>query len=315
LREAAHLTCNNGKSSSLLARTGCLNGGVQSQNIGLECYPFLSRQVRALELEFRQVLLERNGRGVTLTEPGRRLLEHSRSILAQVDRVQSDMEDGRGEATGRLVVALPPSVSSVLTAPLVRRFRERFPKATLCILEGLSAYSLERLTIGRADCAVVYTNATSATVELSPVLSEQLYLVSTGPAARSAGDVLIGEPVSLTQVAQHQLVMPSRPHSIRLLLEGAMAQASLKPNIALEIESIPAILNLVRDEHLHAVLSLKAVQSGGQQQDFYVRPIADPPLQTTIWIATSAQRPSGPLLEQAIPLLRQTLCDLRDTRL
>ncbi|WP_242681774.1 LysR substrate-binding domain-containing protein, partial [Paraburkholderia hospita] len=98
------------------------------------------------------------------------------------------------EATGRLVVALPPSVSSVLTAPLVRRFRERFPKATLCILEGLSAYSLEWLTIGRADCAVVYTNATSATVELSPVLSEQLYLVSTGPAARSAGDVLIGEP-------------------------------------------------------------------------------------------------------------------------
>ena len=34
---------------------------------------------------------------------------------------------GRGEATGRLVVALPPSVSSVVTSPLVRRFRERLP--------------------------------------------------------------------------------------------------------------------------------------------------------------------------------------------
>jgi LysR family nitrogen assimilation transcriptional regulator len=192
----------------------------------------------------------------------------------------------------------------------VRRFRERFPKATLCILEGLSAYTLEWLAIGRADCAVVYTNETSSTIELSPVLSEQLYLVSTCPAPLSSGDVLIGEPISLTELTQYQLVMPSRPHSIRLLLEGAMAQASLKPRIALEIESIPAILNLVRDAQLHAVLSLKAVQTGGQQQEFYVRPIADPPLQTTIWIATSAQRPAGPLLEQAIPLLRQTLCDM-----
>ncbi|MEM5370804.1 LysR substrate-binding domain-containing protein [Paraburkholderia azotifigens] len=97
------------------------------------------------------------------------------------------------------------------------------------------------------------------------------------------------EPVSLTQVAQHQLVMPSRPHSIRLLLEGAMAQASLKPNIALEIESIPAILDLVRDQHLHAVLSLKAVQSGRQRQDFYVRPIADPFART----GDSAAPPDG----------------------
>ncbi len=277
--------------------------------------PVLSRQVRALELEFRQVLLERNGRGVTLTEPGRRLLEHSRSILSQVQRVHSDMEDERGEATGRLVVALPPSVSSVMTAPLVRRFRERFPKATLCILEGLSAYALEWLTMGRADCAIVYTNSTSPSVELSPVLSEQLYLVSSRSVPLSSEDLLAGKPVSLAEVAQKQLVMPSRPHSIRLLLEAAMAQASLKPCIVLEIESIPAILNLVHDEELHAVLSMKAVHSDGQQQEFLVRPIEDPPLHTTLWIATSAQRPRGPLLELAIPVLRQLLCDLWRTRL
>jgi LysR family nitrogen assimilation transcriptional regulator len=272
--------------------------------------PVLSRQVRALEVEFRQVLLERNGRGVTVTEPGRRLLDHGRSILAQVERVQADMEDGRGEATGRLVVALPPSVSSVLTAPLVRRFRERFPKATPCILESLSAYSLEWLAIGRADCAVVYTNATSPSIELSPVLSEQLYLVSAGPETQSSGELPEGEPITLAEVAHVQLVMPSRPHSIRLLLEGAMAQASLKPQIALEIESIPAILNLVRDENLHAVLSTKAVFSGGVPSAFQVRPIVDPPLQTTLWIATSAQRPRGPLLEQAIPLIHRALCEL-----
>ncbi|TAM53279.1 MAG: LysR family transcriptional regulator [Paraburkholderia sp.] len=271
--------------------------------------PVLSRQVRALEVEFRQVLLERNGRGVTLTEAGRRFLEHGRSVLAQIERAQLDMEQGRGALTGRIVVALPPSVSLTLTTALVRAFRDRFPKATLCVLEGLSSYVLEWLTISRADCAVVYTVPTSSAVELAPVLTEQLYLVSR----RTDHTATNGDPgsgaISLAEVAQHSLVMPSRPHSIRMLLEATMAQASLKPRIAVEVESIQAILALVRDEGVHAVLSLKAVHSSGRAQEFEVRPIRQPSLETTLWVATSAQRPRGPLLNQTLPLLKDLLLE------
>jgi LysR family nitrogen assimilation transcriptional regulator len=57
--------------------------------------PVLSRQVRALEIEFRQALLERNGRGVTLTEAGKRFLEHGRGVLSQIERAH-------GGRSGRL---------------------------------------------------------------------------------------------------------------------------------------------------------------------------------------------------------------------
>jgi LysR family transcriptional regulator, nitrogen assimilation regulatory protein len=242
-----------------------------------------------------------------LTEAGKRFLEHGRGVLAQIDRAHLDMEEGRGASTGRLVVALPPSVSLTLTAPLVRAFRERFPKATLCVLEGLSTYVLEWLTIGRVDCAVVYTVPTSSGVELAPVLNEQLYLVSGRGAGASSTHACVSDEISLAEVAEHNLVMPSRPHSIRMLLEATMAQASLKPRITLEIESIPAILSLVRDEGVHAILSLKAVRSSGLENDFHVRPIRQPTLETTLWIATSAQRPRGPLLNQAVPMLQSLL--------
>jgi len=271
--------------------------------------PVLSRQVRALEVEFRQTLLERNGRGVTLTEAGKRFLEHGRGLLAQVERAKLDMEESRGASTGRLVVALPPSVSHTLTAPLVRAFRERLPKATLCVLEGLSTYVLEWLTIGRVDCAVVYTVPTSSAVELAPVLNEQLYLVSRRGTGNAIADAPVNDEISLAEVAGRDLVMPSRPHSIRMLLEASMAQAALKPRITLEIESIPAILKLVRDEGVHAILSLKAVRASGYEQDLHVRPIRQPTLETTLWIATSAQRPHGPLLNQAVPLLHNLLRD------
>jgi LysR family nitrogen assimilation transcriptional regulator len=175
--------------------------------------PALSRQVRTLEVELRQPLLERNGRGVTLTEAGKRLLAHARGILQQVERAQLDLEDHRGAATGRLAIGLPPSVSRTLTGPLVKAFRERFPKATLSVVDGLSNYMMEWLAIGRLDCAVVYNVTPSPTVDLLPVLDEQLYLVSGRAGVK--GSKLIGPPIALSKIADYRLVIPGRPHSLR----------------------------------------------------------------------------------------------------
>jgi LysR family nitrogen assimilation transcriptional regulator len=228
--------------------------------------PALSRQVRSLEVELRQPLLDRNGRGVTLTEAGKRLLAHARGILQQVERARDDLEDQRGAATGRLSIALPPSVSRRLTGPLVKAFREQMPRANLSIVEGLSTYALEWLAIGRVDCAVVYNVTPSAAIDLEPLLDEQLYLVSR----RSVAEPPVERAIALVEVADRELVIPSRPHSMRMLLETALANAGRRARVALEIESVPAMLELV----------------------------------ATLWLATSAQRPRGPLIDQGTALVK-----------
>ncbi|MCA0244927.1 MAG: LysR family transcriptional regulator [Proteobacteria bacterium] len=265
--------------------------------------PALSRQVRSLEVELRQPLLDRNGRGVTLTEAGKRLLAHARGILQQVERARVDLEDQRGAATGRLAIALPPSVSRTLTGPLVRAFRERLPRAALSVVEGLSAYALEWLAIGRVDCAVVYNVTPSPAIDLQPLLDERLYLVSArrGRAARQ------GRPIGLREVAELELVIPSRPHSMRMLLEAALAAEACRARVALEIESVPAILDLVLQGGCHAVLAENAIRGSGQPEAFQLRPIGPPPLVATLWMATSAQRPRGPLIEQGTALVAELL--------
>lgn len=271
--------------------------------------PALSRQVRALEVELRQPLFDRNGRGVTLTPAGQRLLAHGRGILQQLERARQDLEDLRGAAAGLLSVGLPPSIGRVLTAPLVEAFALRFPKATLTMVEGLSTYTLEWLAQGRIDCAVVYNTTPTPAIQLLPVLDEKLYLVG----ARREGAGGVGRPATLAQVAQQALLIPSRPHAIRMRLETVLAEAGLKPRVGLEIESVPAILDLVQrhpEQRWHAVLSLNAIHGSGREQAFVARPIhlasaaaRRQPLTTSLSIATSAQRPRGPLLDQASTLL------------
>ena len=196
-----------------------------------------------------------------------------------------------------------------LTTPLVVAFRARFPKATLSVVEGLSTYVLEWLAIGRVDCAVVYNVAPSAAIDLVPVLDEQLYLVSARR-KHGKGGKLIGPPVTLAEVAEHELVIPSLPHSIRMLLETALANEGRKARVSLEVESIPAILDLVQQGQAHAVLALNAIRGSGHEDSFQLRPIRKPKMTTTLWIATSSQRHRGPLIDQSTELVRELLLKL-----
>jgi len=266
--------------------------------------PALSRQVRQLEVELGQSLFDRNGRGVVLTDAGTRLLEHTRGILMQVGRARQELEDQRNGDSGHFVLGLPPSLGRSVTVPLVKAFGRRLPNASLATVEGLSAYMLEWLNVGRVDCALVYNAPSSPSVDLQPLLEDPLYLIS--PLSRQP--VRKGRPaVTLTALADHPLIIPSRPHSIRMSVENALASVDRKIRVAHEIECIPAIIDLVRLGFGFAVLPLNAVKSTPWGAEVQVKAIVAPVLKTSLSIAVSAQRPSSPLMRNAVEVIRDVV--------
>jgi LysR family transcriptional regulator, nitrogen assimilation regulatory protein len=266
--------------------------------------PALSRQVRQLETELGQNLFERNGRGVVLTEAGTRLLEHARGILTQVGRARQELEDQRNGDSGHFTLGLPPTLGRTVTVPLVKAFERRLPNAQLATVEGLSAYIVEWLNLGRIDCALVYNALGSPTLDLQPLLEEQLFLIAPLPArgARKAR-----KSVTLAELADYPLNIPSRPHAMRMSVESALAGVDVKIKVAHEIECIPAIIDLVRQGHGYAVLPLNAVKSTPWSDEVVVKPILAPILRTSLSIATSAQRPRSPLLRKAIDVVRDVV--------
>jgi len=265
--------------------------------------PALSRQVRLLEVELRQSLLTRNGRGALPTEAGNLLLAHGRGILHQVARAREELGRVRGALAGRVAVGMPPSVARVLTVPLIREFRERLPEASLSITEGLSAAMQESLAAGRLDIAMLYNAAPSAGVALEPLLEEELYLVEArGSGKRDAPS----RAASLRELAAAPLVIPSRPNAIRTQVEAELAQVGLQPSIALEIDGVSAILELVADGAGKAVLSRNAVRTSGRPEAFAMRAIGSPRLRSRLFVATSSQRPSTLTQQAAVELLQRS---------
>ncbi len=270
--------------------------------------PALSRQVRALETELRENLLLRNGRGVTLTDAGRRLLEHGQGILQLVATARDDLGARRDEPVGQIVVGLPPSLARRLTLPLIEMFRAELPKARLAIIEGFSVHIAEWLATNRVDLGLVYNPEPLPSIEITPVLQERLCLI--GPAPTAASRVVPAparKEIALKDVARLPLVMPQRGHVFRKLMESQAALAGVTLNVAWEVSSVPAILDLVLGGHGYAALTDSAIRTLARPAQLLVTPIRDPQIKSTLCLAVSAQKRRTPLVNKTAQALAR-LC-------
>jgi len=265
--------------------------------------PALSRQVRLLEVELHQSLLIRNGRGAVPTEAGKLLLAHGRGILHQVERAREELGRVRGSLAGRVAVGLPTSLARVLTVPLTRTFRAELPDATISISEGLSVGMQESLMSGRLDIAVIYNAQPTPETEVSPLLEEELLLVQRRPPDQPVD--ANPAPITLREVARLPLVIPSRPNAVRMQVESEMANIGLRPRIALEIDGVSAILDLVADGAGSAVLSRTAVSHSLRPDSYTVRHITEPLLRAKVSVAISSLRPATLTQQATLDILRR----------
>lgn len=266
--------------------------------------PALSRQIRLLELEFKQHLFIRNGRGVVTTDAGKTLLEHSRGILHQVSRTREALDRTNGNLTGRVALGIPPSLMKSLAVPLTRAFIQHMPHATLTISEGLSVTMQESLSLGRLDIALLYNIIPSAEIETAPLVEEEMYLIGLSTSQNTATD-----HITLSDLVHTPLIAPCRPNSIRMLIESEMANIGLKPKITLEIDSISAIIALVADGQGSAILTKNAATSLVNPNLFRIQRIINPTLNIKLMLATSSRHPRTLVQKTLIDLIQKNMSD------
>src|ERR687883_660626 len=91
----------------------------------------VSQQIAALEREAGTVLVQRNARGVRLTEAGEALVRHTDAILARLDEAEAELEAIAGLRGGRLRMAAFESAGSTLMPLAIATFRQRHPGVEL----------------------------------------------------------------------------------------------------------------------------------------------------------------------------------------
>ncbi|MFB4313731.1 LysR substrate-binding domain-containing protein [Actinomadura sp. 21ATH] len=173
----------------------------------------VSQQLAKLERETGQKLLERNGRGVRLTDAAELLVEHAARILSLVEQAQADLEAHRGAVVGRLSVAAFPTAVRGLMPATLRRLRAEHPGLAVMVREEDPMQSMPLVARGDLDMAVVQ-DWNNEPLPLPEGLQKGLICDDVADVALPAGHPLAGrDEVDLKELAGDPWISSS-PDSI-----------------------------------------------------------------------------------------------------
>lgn len=249
----------------------------------------LTRQIQALEDELKVRLFRRHGRGVELTAQGAALLERANVILREIDRARAEASADHATLSGEVSFGVPPTVADVMSGELIGKFLELHPQVRLRVVSGYSGYVLDWLQRGKIDIGVIYETKLPPSIRFQPLLVEKLFLIEAANASGGeTGDALFAD------VMGRRLVLPSRPHGLRLLIDGMAAQQGFSIDPVVEVDSLPVQIDLVRRGIGATILPFLPVFSQVEEGVLKARPIISPDITRRLILAHTVDRPLSP---------------------
>ncbi|MFD8141838.1 LysR family transcriptional regulator [Streptomyces sp. NPDC059708] len=270
--------------------------------------PGLSAQIRQLEKELGQPLLERSSRSVTLTAVGRSVLPYARAALAAADAVRNAVDEHAGLLRGRVTLGLVSGGTGHVfdVASFLADFHDAHPALEIALTEDTSERMQAALLAGEIDIALLGPTGE----EPPPGLAHRTVIdvplgaaVATGhPLLTPAGRV----DVPLADLRDRPLICLPRGTGVRASLERACARAGFRPRVAFEAAAPHVLVRLAARGLGVAVLPLGEAGSG-QVGDLRSLPIVQPGIRARIVLAWPATGPASPAARVLLDRLREAL--------
>ena len=262
--------------------------------------PTLSRQLNKLEREMRTDLFYRNGRGVSPTEAGQRLLEVAHATLQQLKDVKDELQSGSLDELGEITIGTPPSIAATVGADLATVFAAKYPRAHLRMRESFSGTLLEWIEAGRLDLAVLYDARRGNNILSTPLLLEDLFLVEKPDPNRPDRS----QAVDLVELTALPCLLTGPGNGLRRVVDAACWSERIQPRVSMELDCVAAIKQLVERGTGCTVLPFGAVHREVAEGRLAARPFLAPSMRAMLVLATPPHKPVTAMIRSVIYILQ-----------
>lgn len=227
--------------------------------------PTLSMGLKKLEEEMEVVLFDRSRKPVSPTADGERLLEQFRVVLRETARIDSIVQELRGEVSGTYRLGIIPTMAPTILPRLVAAFSVAWPKVELRIEELTTEEIMRRLLDETLDGGILATPLHHARIVEFPLFRED-FAVYHSPAL----DVPVDAQgrVSLDRLDMDRLLVMREGHCLRaqtLDLCSLGDAASADRPFALEAGSMATLCAMVRQGAYFTILPALSAEELRQQ--------------------------------------------------
>ena len=264
----------------------------------------LSMQMAKLEAEVGQRLFMRTPQGMQPTPEGRRLYRLFLPVVTGYQRAREQVIEATGELNGEVRFGMIATIAQGVLVDAILEFSSAHPKVELSMTDGFSGDLIDAVALGQLDAAVINKPRRALTLKSETIADEDLLLVM-GPAH---ADV----PASLrfSGMSALKLVFPTRRHGLRGIIENFAEAEDVHLSPSLEIDSISAILKLVRESDFCTLLPHVAVRGLLERAEVKVHRFVSPRLRRQIVAVTDPSRLLNPAAAAFLSVLRRHLVGL-----
>jgi DNA-binding transcriptional LysR family regulator len=261
----------------------------------------VSQQIAALEREAGAVLVQRNARGVRLTEAGEALVRHAEAIMARLAEAEAELEAIAGLRGGRLRMAAFESAGATLMPLAIAAFRNAHPAVELSLSLSEPEDCVPLLKSGELDLGIVFESAVREHhdgIDRVHLLEDPMYVVlpADHPLARR-------RRLRLADLAGEAWIGGQPDCECSRLISRACAVAGYEPRIAFETDDYTAMQGFVAagvGVSLIAELGLTSVRD-----DIAVRSLGRETPVRQIYAATLADGYCTPATQAMLDILRE----------
>lgn len=275
----------------------------------------VSQQIAALEREAGTKLVERNARGVRLTDAGRVVVGHADVILARLADAESELEAIAGLRGGRLRLAAFPSAGASIMPKAIAAFRDRHPAVELTLQPAEPDDGVGLLRSGEVDIALTITTpggdacgAYGPGIQELKLLDDPMYVILSDTHALAHRRTL-----RLADLAGEQWMLGSTgtcPDAVIFLRSCQVA--GFEPRIAFESNDYPSIQGFVAAGM--GVSFIPDLALINVREDLVVRSLGARPPMRRIMAATLTDSYCSPAREAMLEILVQVSTDFGTAR-
>jgi LysR family transcriptional regulator, cys regulon transcriptional activator len=205
--------------------------------------PAVSKQLRQLEDELGFKIFVRHGRALSkITAPGERVIDCSLRILREIHNIKGISTDFKDDSAGTLSIGTTHTQARYVLPPVIKEFRERYPKVQFNLLQGTSEQIAEMAKTGRIDLAIgTGSDAQFEKFALLPCYRWHRQVIV--PLGHPLAEV---KKLTLEELGAHPIVSYVFSFTGPSSLTDAFLARNLRPNIALAARDADVIKTYVR---------------------------------------------------------------------
>ncbi|MGE5292891.1 MAG: LysR family transcriptional regulator [Micromonosporaceae bacterium] len=247
--------------------------------------PGVSAQIRRLERELGQDLLDRTGRTVRLTDVGAAVLPYARAALEATRGARLAVGEITGLVRGHVAVGMVASISAFDLPGLLAGFHHDHPAVEISLSEAGSGQLTEALQARKLDVAFAGVGSAPPQGIATRIVADEAVVAAT-----SRGDELAaGTSIGLEALRTRALVILPRGTGLRSRVDAACAAAGFRPRVAFEA-SDPHMLAQLASRGL-GVAILPESAANVHAADLHVLSITGPRMRGRIALAWRAAGP------------------------